>query len=132
MNGPRTAGLFCYTDNMTSQSQISRDCDGASHENLQALYDMLLASRHCVAFTGAGVSTLSGIRDFRGKNGLYKTPNADNIFDIDIFRQDPSLLLQDDQGLHLRAGRQEAFSRSQGPRRAGKAGHFESHYHADC
>jgi NAD-dependent deacetylase len=87
---PANSGPFCYTDNMTSQSQISRDCDSASPENLQALYDMLLASRHCVAFTGAGVSTLSGIRDFRGKNGLYKTPDADKIFDIDIFRQDPS------------------------------------------
>lgn len=52
---------------------------------------LLESSRHCVAFTGAGVSTLSGIRDFRGKDGLYKTVNADRMFDIDVFRADPSV-----------------------------------------
>lgn len=56
----------------------------------ELLYKMILSSRHCVAFTGAGVSTLSGIRDFRGKNGLYKTVDAEKIFDIDVFRSDPS------------------------------------------
>jgi NAD-dependent deacetylase len=43
-----------------------------------------------VALTGAGVSTLSGIRDFRGKNGLYNDMDAEKIFDIDYFMEDPS------------------------------------------
>jgi NAD-dependent deacetylase len=43
-----------------------------------------------VALTGAGVSTLSGIRDFRGKDGLYNDMDAEKIFDIEYFRQDPS------------------------------------------
>jgi NAD-dependent deacetylase len=43
-----------------------------------------------VALTGAGVSTLSGIRDFRGKNGLYNDMDAEKIFDIAYFQQDPS------------------------------------------
>ena len=44
-----------------------------------------------VALTGAGVSTLSGIRDFRGKNGLYNEMDAEKIFDINYFEKDPSL-----------------------------------------
>ena len=43
-----------------------------------------------IAFTGAGVSTLSGLRDFRGKNGLYQDFDAQKIFDIDVFDRDPS------------------------------------------
>jgi NAD-dependent deacetylase len=48
-----------------------------------------------VALTGAGVSVLSGIRDFRGKNGLYTKPDAgfppEQVFDIAWFEKDPSL-----------------------------------------
>ncbi|MDR3138276.1 MAG: NAD-dependent deacetylase [Treponema sp.] len=54
------------------------------------LFQKITQARHCVALTGAGVSTLSGIRDFRGKNGLYKEMDAEKIFDIDYFFQDPS------------------------------------------
>jgi NAD-dependent deacetylase len=59
-------------------------------EEIKALFDRIKAARHCVALTGAGVSTLSGIRDFRGKNGLYNDMDAEKMFDIDYFEQDPS------------------------------------------
>lgn len=54
------------------------------------LFNLVAKAKHCVALTGAGVSTLSGIRDFRGKNGLYKEMDAEKIFDIDWFFRDPS------------------------------------------
>ncbi len=57
---------------------------------MQELTALLRNSSHCVAFTGAGVSTLSGVRDFRGKNGIYKEFNADKIFSLDYFMRDPS------------------------------------------
>ena len=60
-------------------------------EKIAELIRLIDSSRHCVAFTGAGVSTLSGIRDFRGKNGLYKTADADRMFDISVFNQDPAV-----------------------------------------
>ncbi|HHU36962.1 MAG TPA: NAD-dependent protein deacylase [Treponema sp.] len=62
-----------------------------NQSDIEKLAELITTSRHCVAFTGAGVSTLSGIQDFRGKNGLYQTINADDMFDIRKFRQDPSV-----------------------------------------
>ena len=50
----------------------------------------LKTARNVVIFTGAGVSTLSGIRDFRGRNGIYREFDADKIFAIDCFHEDPS------------------------------------------
>lgn len=59
-----------------------------------ALLRRIAASRHCAALTGAGVSVLSGLRDFRGKNGLYKKPATDFppalMFDMSWFEKDPS------------------------------------------
>jgi NAD-dependent deacetylase len=59
-------------------------------EKIADLSGRITKARHCVALTGAGVSTLSGIRDFRGKNGLYQDMDAEKMFDIDYFTQDPS------------------------------------------
>lgn len=59
------------------------------------LYSMIRQARHCTAFTGAGVSTLSGIRDFRGKNGVYLQPwhgmEVEEILSLDCFRRDPGI-----------------------------------------
>lgn len=59
---------------------------------MDSLRKLIADSKHCAAFTGAGVSTLSGISDFRGKNGIYKRKdiNADKLFDLDYFLEDPS------------------------------------------
>ncbi|MDR2803691.1 MAG: NAD-dependent deacetylase [Treponema sp.] len=59
-------------------------------DEIKILFDKIVSAKHCVALTGAGVSTLSGIRDFRGKNGLYNDMDAEKMFDIDYFEQDPS------------------------------------------
>jgi NAD-dependent deacetylase len=56
----------------------------------EELFRRITKARHCIALTGAGISTLSGIRDFRGKNGLYNEEGTEKIFDIDYFRRDPS------------------------------------------
>jgi len=62
----------------------------AKTEDISKLYALIKEAKHLVALTGAGVSTLSGIRDFRGKNGLYKEMDAEKIFSIDYFEKDPS------------------------------------------
>jgi len=43
---------------------------------MDPLVEMLRSSRRTVVFTGAGVSTLSGLPDFRGEHGLNKTATA--------------------------------------------------------
>jgi len=60
------------------------------NEKIKELFELIIKAKYCVALTGAGVSTLSGIRDFRGKNGLYKEIDAEKIFDINVFFRDPS------------------------------------------
>jgi NAD-dependent deacetylase len=62
----------------------------AANKTVEKLCALIKDTSYCVALTGAGVSTLSGIRDFRGKNGLYKEMDAEKIFDIDYFYRDPS------------------------------------------
>ena len=58
--------------------------------SIEKLFEKINSAKHCTALTGAGVSTLSGIRDFRGKNGLYNDFDAEKIFDIGFFEKDPS------------------------------------------
>ena len=58
---------------------------------MKALIEKLKNARRVAVFTGAGVSTLCGIPDFRGPQGLYKQKDAERIFDIDWFRRDPSI-----------------------------------------
>ena len=58
---------------------------------MERLVEAIRNAKCVAAMTGAGVSTLCGIPDFRGPQGLYKNPDAERIFDIDWFDRDPSI-----------------------------------------
>ena len=58
---------------------------------MQRLIEAIRGAKHVGCLTGAGVSTLCGIPDFRGPQGLYKQKDAERIFDIDWFDRDPSV-----------------------------------------
>ena len=58
---------------------------------MEKMLKAIEGARCVVAMTGAGVSTLCGIPDFRGPQGLYRQKDAERIFDIDWFDRDPSI-----------------------------------------
>jgi len=53
---------------------------------------LLARSRFAIAFTGAGISSESGVPTFRGKNGLWKTYRAEELATPEAFRKDPHLV----------------------------------------
>jgi NAD-dependent deacetylase len=50
--------------------------------------DMILASDHTIAFTGAGISAESGVPTFRDANGLWNQYDP-QILQLDFFRNNP-------------------------------------------
>ena len=61
----------------------------------ESLVGLMEKSRHMTVFTGAGVSTLSGIPDFRGKHGVYNDPwqglDVEEIISMTFFRREPGI-----------------------------------------
>lgn len=57
--------------------------------------EVMSAARRITVLTGAGVSTESGIPDFRGPNGLWTTqPQAQRLFSLAAYRDDPELRVE--------------------------------------
>lgn len=97
------------------------------NDKVNQLAQLMLASKHTVVFTGAGISTSSGIPDFRGPNGVWtRELRGEKLSEeekrADIFNQaTPSfthnaitsliqrqlvhhVISQNVDGLHLRSG----------------------------
>ncbi|MCD6545143.1 MAG: hypothetical protein J7K69_00615, partial [Thermotogae bacterium] len=54
------------------------------------LLRFLESSSNTIVLTGAGVSTDSGIPDFRSSDGLYSMYDPNRVFDIEYFLANPS------------------------------------------
>ena len=53
------------------------------------LAELIAANQPCVVLTGAGVSTESGIPDFRSPTGIWAEYDPYEVASIDAFRRDP-------------------------------------------
>lgn len=61
-------------------------------DRLRDVVGWLARTRHVVALTGAGISTESGIPDFRGPEGVWtRDPKAEALSDIRHYLADPEL-----------------------------------------
>ena len=72
------------------------------NDNIENVVELFKKANNILVFTGAGVSTNSGIPDYRSENGLYNKikqnykdiANPEDMFDISYFRKDPKLFYQ--------------------------------------
>ena len=65
------------------------------NNELDSIARRLAAARHVVVLTGAGISTESGIPDFRGPNGVWtKNPAAEKTANIEYYLSDPAVRAQ--------------------------------------
>ncbi len=58
-------------------------------ELIGKIAELLADSKHAVVFTGAGISAESGIPTFRGKNGLWKRFDPEEVASIRGFMRNP-------------------------------------------
>jgi NAD-dependent deacetylase len=57
--------------------------------SIERLAELLERRRPCVVLTGAGISTESGIPDFRSGGGIWAKYDPSEVASIDAFRRDP-------------------------------------------
>jgi NAD-dependent deacetylase len=59
---------------------------------IKQVREWIASAKRVVALTGAGISTDSGIPDFRGPNGVWtKNPKAEKLSDIRYYMADPGI-----------------------------------------
>ncbi|MDR5694742.1 MAG: NAD-dependent deacylase [Armatimonadota bacterium] len=58
-------------------------------EKIQRAAELIVSSRYAVALTGAGVSTESGLPDFRSQEGLWRQYDPSEVATLSTFYRDP-------------------------------------------
>ena len=62
---------------------------------MEELYNVIFSKDKVVVITGAGISTLSGIPDFRGNQGFYtKGSNVEYYLSLECLREEPEVFYE--------------------------------------
>jgi NAD-dependent deacetylase len=61
------------------------------NSTVEQLAGWIKSAERIVALTGAGISTASGIPDFRSASGIYSNSQNVNVFDLNAFIRNPSI-----------------------------------------
>ncbi|MEX2206273.1 MAG: Sir2 family NAD-dependent protein deacetylase [Myxococcota bacterium] len=65
---------------------------GSAHDSLREVAGWIAESRRVVVLTGAGISTESGIPDFRGPQGVWtRNPSAEKMATLSHYVSDPEV-----------------------------------------
>ena len=67
----------------------------------EKIADMIRSSKHCVCFTGAGLSTAAGIGDYRGKSGKWTQMDQEKNQHDDEEPPEKRTKYEDTQGIFL-------------------------------
>ena len=59
------------------------------NDKLKRFAELLSNAKNIACLTGAGMSTESGIPDYRSSSGLCNTMTSEEVFDIYAFRREP-------------------------------------------
>ena len=77
---------------MTNTGAETGGAETATPDEIEAAHRAVAAATRIVVLTGAGISTDSGIPDFRGPNGVWtKNPAAEKASDITHYLNDPEV-----------------------------------------
>ena len=76
----------------------THDADAPETANIEGVASELAAADHAVALTGAGVSTASGIPDFRSEGGIWDRYDPMD-FHVSRFESDPEGFWRDRIGM---------------------------------
>jgi len=86
------ANLACGRARFYKNSQNGQVTFGSQQQAVEHAQQLVASSSKITVLTGAGISTDSGIPDFRGPNGLWtKNPDAERAATLQFYLQDEEL-----------------------------------------